>query len=559
MPMFSSYWRETASEGTGQSHIQETLRYREAQLELALEFAHIGIWDWDLVTNQVVWNDNHFRLLGVEPEGAEATFEFWRDRVHPDDLQQVKNAIDHALQNRTTYETEYRVIHPDGTNRWVTAKGRGLYDESGRALRMMGVLLDISDRKQTEAEIRQLNQALEKQNFNLEQAVEHRTAELSQLNEKLQTEISERQRAEAALKESEELFRQVFENAPIGIALAHPSNYQFAAVNPAFCSMLGYEADELKAEGCPTISHPDDFEQEFPYAQQLLKREISGYQLVKRYIRKSQDIMWGNLTARTIRNEADEILYILGLVDDITERKQAQDDLIKRTAQLEETNRELESFSYSVSHDLRAPLRHINGFVAALSRQLGDTGATADPKVQHYLGVIQDSSKKIGLLIDGLLTLSRIGRRQMERRPVDLNHLVDQAICLVKSTLDTNASVQFVLEQLPVVQGDSALLQQIFTNLIDNAVKFSKGQSSAQITISALPDGTLFVKDNGVGFQMEYADHLFGAFQRLHSRYEFEGMGIGLAIVQRVVRRHGGVIWAESQPGQGACFYFTLG
>lgn len=559
MPEFLSPLENLALDVTQQTHMQETLRHREAQLELALEFGHIGIWDWDLATNQVVWNANHFSMLGLEPNGAEVTYELWRDRVHPDDLQWVEATLADALQNRTTYETEYRIIYPDGTLRWVTAKGRGLYNEVGQALRMMGVILDISDRKQAEAEIRQLNQTLEQQNFNLEQAVEQRMTELIQINEKLQSEINERQRAETALKESEELFRQVFEKAPIGIALARPSDYQFVAVNPAFCSMLGYQADELKGEGCPSISYAEDLEQELPDAKQLLDGKISGYQLIKRYVRKNQEIMWGSLTACTIRNEANEILYLLGLVDDITERKQAQDDLTRRSAQLEATNRELESFSYSVSHDLRAPLRHINGFVAALSRQLATTEAATDPKVQHYLGVIQDSSKKMGLLIDGLLTLSRVGRRQMERRSVDLTNLATQSIRLINSTLDSNTSVQFVLEKLPTVQGDSALLQQIFTNLIDNAVKFSKGRSPVRVTIGALPEGILFIKDNGVGFQMEYADQLFGAFQRLHPQQEFEGMGIGLAIVQRIVHRHGGTIWAESELGQGSCFYFTLG
>lgn len=430
MPKSLSRSGKAALDIIKQDHIQETLRYREAQLELALEFARIGTWDWDIATNQVIWNANHFSLLGLEANGVEATYDLWRDRVHPDDLQRVEKALTDALENHTAYETEYRIIYPDGTRRWLTGKGRGLYDSSGRALRMMGVLIDVSDRKQTEAEICQLNQTLEKQNCSLEQAVEQRTAELRQLNEKLQAEISERQRAE--------------------------------------------------------------------------------------------------------------------------------NDLTKRTVQLEETNRELESFSYSVSHDLRAPLRHINGFVVALSRQLSDTEAARDSKVQHYLRVIQDSGKRMGLLVDGLLTLSRVGRRQMESRSVDLTELADRSVRLIKIGLGAHASVQFSLEKLPVVQGDPILLEQVFTNLIDNAVKFSQGRSPAQIAIGTLPNGTLFVKDNGVGFQMQYADQLFGAFQRLHSQREFEGMGIGLAIVQRVVHRHAGTIWAESQPGQGACFYFTL-
>lgn len=232
----------------------------------------------------------------------------------------------------------------------------------------------------------------------------------------------------------------------------------------------------------------------------------------------------------------------------------------ERTAQLEATNRELDSFSYSVSHDLRSPLRHINGFVDALMQQLETQGTSHDPKVAHYLQVIQASSQKMSLLIDGLLTLSRLGRKQLEKYPVNLQTLVENAIALVESQITaTQRSIEFEIGELPTVMGDAALLQQVFSNLIDNAVKFSRDRHPGRIAIGTLQDRTLFVKDNGVGFSMEYADQLFGTFQRLHSPKEFEGTGIGLAIVQRIIHRHGGKIWAESQSEQGATFYFTLG
>ncbi len=232
----------------------------------------------------------------------------------------------------------------------------------------------------------------------------------------------------------------------------------------------------------------------------------------------------------------------------------------ERTAQLEATNRELDSFSYSVSHDLRAPLRHINGFVDALMQQLETLGTYDDLKTAHYLQVIQASSKKMSLLIDGLLTLSRLGRKQLEKYPVNLRALVENAIALVESqSTQGQLSIEFEIGELPTVMGDATLLQQVFSNLIDNAVKFSRNRNPARIAVGTLQDRTLFVKDNGVGFNMEYADQLFGAFQRLHSSNEFEGTGIGLAIVQRIIHRHGGKIWAQSQSEQGATFYFTLG
>jgi signal transduction histidine kinase len=233
----------------------------------------------------------------------------------------------------------------------------------------------------------------------------------------------------------------------------------------------------------------------------------------------------------------------------------------ERTAQLEATNKELDSFSYSVSHDLRAPLRRISGFVDALRLQLQRMGTLNEPKIAHYLEVIGDSSHNMGQLIDGLLTLSRLGRRQLQKKSVNLGILVESAIALVRSQISDEVfrSIEFEIGELPTVMGDATLLQQVFTNLIDNAVKFSRDRQPARIAIGKLEDGTIFIKDNGVGFDMEYADQLFAAFQRLHSQKAFEGTGIGLAIVQRIIHRHGGTIWAESQPDQGATFYFKLG
>lgn len=671
---------------TQQIQAEQALRDSEARLRMTLDFTHIGSWDWDLQTGNMTWNGHHFRLMGLPPgESSVVKCDVWRDRIYPADRPTVEQVFAQALKTQTDCEVEYRVFYPDGTLHWVLDRGHPLYNEQGEPVRMLGILIDISDRKHAELQIRQLNEALEAQNRNLEALVEQRTSELStlinhlpeyifvverdtmrmlfcndllaksagfasrtevqgktifecfppeeaayfaeqnrqvfdsgeifhvqedlelptgtlyldtykiplkrttgetyaligtsrdvtelvlarqelmrqseelrQTNQQLQTEIWERQRAETALKQSEELLRQIFENAPLGIALAKAPDYQFVMVNNAFCEMLGYTAAELMESSCPSISHPEDAELEKPSAEKMLRGEISGYQLVKRYIRKDNHIIWGNLTTRTICNSSGEVLYLLGMVDDITERKQAQDALAKRTAELEAINRELESFSYSVSHDLRAPLRHIGGFVAALSSYLQQAGTTNDPKVAHYLQVIGDSSKRMGLLIDGLLTLSRVGRRQIESRPVNLLPLVKQAIWLVKSAQHPIESTQFVIGDLPTVRGDATLLQQVFTNLIDNAVKFSRLQCPARIEVGTLADGTIYVRDNGVGFDMEYADQLFGAFQRLHSSVEYEGTGIGLAIVQRIMHRHGGKIWVESTPGQGTCFYLVL-
>lgn len=335
----------------------------------------------------------------------------------------------------------------------------------------------------------------------------------------------------------------------------------------------------------------------FAQANRTLKRNLLGLTLVtaislviawaiselfwirplKKLVSATTRIAAGDLTTRTNLPNRHEELSQLGRTFDymaaslerqLTKLQRAEAEVRQlnqtlerkvkeRTMQLEVINKELEAFSYSVSHDLRAPLRHITGFVEALARALEPTGALSDCKIARYLTVIDDSSKKMGLLIDGLLSLSRIGQKPLVMQKVNTCVLVDTAVALVTQHTD-NSTIEFIITELPTIEGDPILLQQVFSNLIDNAVKFSRFRQQPQIKIGSLPDGTIFVQDNGIGFQMEYADKLFAAFQRLHPQQDFPGTGIGLAIVQRIIHRHQGRIWVESQPNLGTVFYFRV-
>ena len=231
--------------------------------------------------------------------------------------------------------------------------------------------------------------------------------------------------------------------------------------------------------------------------------------------------------------------------------------VVARTAQLLETNRELESFSYSVSHDLRAPLRHILGFAELLNKH---AQGSLDPKAQRYLSTIAEAAQKGGQLVDDLLAFSRLGRAEISRSPVDLNQLVQE----LRTELAPEAEGRRVLWRvppLPDVQGDPALLRMAIKNLLSNCLKYTRPRSEARIDLSfdVSPAEILFhVRDNGVGFEMQYVDKLFGVFQRLHTAEQFEGTGIGLANVRRIVMRHGGRVWAEGAVNQGATFHFTL-
>ena len=232
-------------------------------------------------------------------------------------------------------------------------------------------------------------------------------------------------------------------------------------------------------------------------------------------------------------------------------------DLTRQAEQLKMVNKELESFSYSVSHDLRSPLRAISGFSNILRTEYGPG---LDPEIQHYLEIIDTSAQKMGYLIEDLLKFSRLSRQELAVRPVDLNALVREVVSELAPEME-NRQVELRIDELPACQADPALLKQVLINLLSNALKYSRRRSPAIIQVGCQAiDGepVYFVKDNGVGFNMRYVDKIFVVFQRMHSADEYEGSGVGLAIVQRIIQRHGGRVWAEAEVDQGATFYFTL-
>jgi PAS domain S-box-containing protein len=359
----------------------------------------------------------------------------------------------------------------------------------------------------------------------------------------------------------EEKFRSIFENALEGILSCSPDGTILSA-NPAAAGTLGYEIqDELVGRSVLQI-----------LATVEQKSTIFGKIEEKGYI-KNVEVRLKGKDGRLIDALISGILYtgqigsalrIEMIFTDITGRKCAELEIKKLNEELkhhiillEAANKELEAFSYSVSHDLRAPLRAINGFSCILNE---DYASQLSPEAKRYFGLVRSNTIHMGRLIDDLLSFSRLSRQPLKKQQVSLVDLIHQTLDDLRHEKE-GRRVEITLGNLPACHGDPTLLKQVFINLLSNALKFTGKRETSLIEIGFCEkdgESVYYVKDNGVGFDMQYVHKLFGVFQRLHSTDEFEGTGVGLAIVQRIIHRHGGRVWAEGKVEEGATFYFTL-
>jgi PAS domain S-box-containing protein len=368
------------------------------------------------------------------------------------------------------------------------------------------------------------------------------------------------------LRASEELMRLFFERQVVGTAITSVEK-NWLRTNETLQRMLGYGSEQLSRMTWAELTHPDDLGRDLIFFNRLLSGEIEEYAIEKRFLRKDGSHLHAALSVGCVRKPDGMGEYVLMVINDITEHKVAEEEILllnlsleqrvlERTSQLEEAIKEQESFSYSVSHDLRGPLRHINCYAAILDEEYGgDLKGEAKDYLQRIIG----SSRKMGTLIDDLLNLSRIGRSELTREAVSLSEVAGDIACKLQEA-EPKRRVEFLIEPDLMAHGDRVLLWQMLENLIGNAWKYSSPKENSRIELGKdllAGQEVFFVKDNGVGFDMAHKGNLFGAFQRLHGS-EFEGTGIGLATVKRIVERHEGSVWAEAVVDQGATIYFTL-
>ncbi|MDD2914012.1 MAG: PAS domain-containing protein [Gallionella sp.] len=641
----------TARDITESKAAKDTLREKEERLALATVNNGVGIWDWNLQTQQLIWDDSMYALYHIRREDFSGTEEAWRASLHPDDLNRGDKEVADAIAGKKPFETEFRVVWPNGEIRHIKAVAKVFRDAQGTPLRMLGINMDVSERRKAEMELRRSERGLSEAqriahlgNWELDLTsnmliwsdeiyrifeidpekfgasydaflnaihpddrelvnnaysesvkskipydIVHRLlmqdGRVKYVNEKCEThygedgkplrsvgtvhDITERKKIEMELRELNNDFVTLLDNTGDFIYFKDKDS-RIRFCSQTLANITGHSSwhdmiGKHDLEIFPADTAKIYYEEELPVFREgkpLLNKTVPYYDEQGRpgWVNTNKWPVFGD--------DKKTVVGIFGISRDITELKEAEDEInelnrdlerrvVERTAELEAANNELEAFSYSVSHDLRTPLRAIDGFSRIL---LDDYTDKLDDEGKRLLNVVRNNTERMSQLIDDILRFSRIGRAEISFAEVDMFGLVRDVLDEL-GTLIAGRKIQINFGELPKAMGDRAMLHQVIENLLNNAIKFTGKKDEARIDIGGRIDGdraVYSVRDNGAGFDMQYADKLFGVFQRLHAVNEFEGTGIGLAIVKRIVSRHGGRVWAEGKVNEGATIYFAL-
>ena len=498
---------------------EDAMRLSEEYFRNIFEYSTVGK-SITSIDGQLKTNKQFREILGYSEE--ELSRLKWQEITHPDDVQKNQDYINAIISGKnSSARFEKRYIHKDGHIVWVDISTVIQRDNQEKPLYFITTIQDITKRKQ----------------------------------------------ADEALSKSEEKFRALVESSS---DLIWETNLEgvYTYLSPQIENILGYPVDSLLFKSPFTYIIDDEKTDLELESGKIVSAAIPFSSLVNKFYHKNGNVVYLETSGVPIFNESGDLTGYRGISRDITDRFKAKEEILKlnetlefkvveRTEQLEAANKELEAFSYSVSHDLRAPLRHINGFISLF---LDNKKTNLTEEELGYLQIVSNSAREMGELIDALLSFSRLNRAEIQKILIDPRPMISQITELFSEDFKSR-KIEIKMNDLPAMYGDYQLIRQVWVNLLSNAIKYTSKKEKAIIEIGSFEQDSqtvYFIKDNGAGFNMKYGNKLFGVFQRLHKPRDFEGIGIGLANINRIVSRHGGRCWAEGEIDLGATFYFSL-
>jgi PAS domain S-box-containing protein len=549
-----------------------------AALETALRISEERYRSLALASAQIVWTKNAqgevvedwpmWRAFTGQ-RADEMTGRGWADAVHPEDRERISKVWETALRNGSVYETEYRLRRHDGEYRHMAVRGVPVLEPGGRVREWIGSCADITERKRAEEEARQSQRelALKTKFATIFLTLPEREIFAAVLDAVLEHTQSQEGIFGYLDEDGALVFPiwawEVWGECQVPGETVRIRRGEWAGIwGRALTERRSLYSNEGpssagRASVRRVLAVPVFFQKEpiglFAIANKATDYGESDRETLERIARDIAPVFKARLqrdAQERARKRAEEEVRTINA--ELEKRVQ------ERTTQLEAANQELEAFAYSVSHDLRAPLRAIHGFSRILTEEYAPQ---LSGKAQHYLEVVRDNALQMGELIEDLLAFSRLSRQPLQKQAIAPADLVVQAMHDLSPEIEPR--IEIVVRDLPPCEGDPSLLKQVFVNLLSNAIKYTSRRAPARIEVGALPRAdahaaVYYVRDNGVGFDMRYVHKLFGVFQRLHHSGDYPGTGIGLANVQRILHRHGGRAWAESEVNQGATFYFTM-
>lgn len=555
----SSWAIEELRQQTERSH------QSEAQLRLVLEAAQMGTWDWDILQNSLKYSNHLEPMFGLIPGSAHLTYEAFLNAVHPEDRDYVAQAVTDAIAAGKDYETEFRVIWADGTLHWVGSKGQVYYDNTFKPLRMVGISMDITDRKRSEAELQ--HQTRRSQLF---ADITLKIRQSLQPKEILQTTVTEVQQLLQADRVL--IYRLCPDGTGSVVTEAVVSGWPVILGQTFLAEVFPEEYRQLYKQGRVQVIEDMENAKVTSCLIEFVQQWGVQAKLVVPILLKSE--LWGLLIAHQCASPRQWHSFEIELLQQLANQMgialtQAQllEEETRRRQELDRSNIELQQFASIASHDLQEPLRKILAFGNRLKDKYGEV---LTDQGRDYLDRMQNAASRMQTLIDDLLILSRITTRARPFTTVNLAQVTQDVLSDLEVRIQqTQGRVE--VGELPIIAADPLQMRQLLQNLIGNALKFHQDEEPPVVKVysrfgtqrqpsegQATDAWQIIVEDNGIGFDEMYLDRIFNVFQRLHSRSEYEGTGVGLAICRKIVERHGGSLTAESKPGRGATFTVTL-